>query len=351
MISSDNNFFLASVDTEHLSAFLTERKIPLFRLKQIRHWIYEKFTTDPATMLNLPKNLQVALAENFYCSSTTIAQRVTAPEGTMKVLLALHDGNTVEAVMIPAPERMTFCISSQVGCPVQCRFCASGAHGLVRNLTAGEIIDQFLTLCRIHGSLPTNLVFMGIGEPLLNFENVARALDILTDAEFLHFSPRRITVSTSGITRGIYQLAELDKPLYLALSLHATSDAVRAQIIPDHFREPIVDILKACDAFAKTRNRLITLEYTLIDGVNDAPEAAKKLAQIAIRLNAKVNLIPYNPVDSSPFRRPPSEVIEQFMQIIEMKGANVTQRMSKGASLSAACGQLRSQHLQNRKDV
>ncbi len=348
--STHSKKFLSVQSLLDLQNFCTVHKVPAFRAKQVHHWIYTKLTSNPDEMKNLPANLRELLSQNFVCNSTQIIERCPSNSGTTKVLMQLHDGNTIEAVMIPAPERMTFCISSQVGCPVQCRFCASGAHGLQRNLHAGEIVDQFMTLSREYGSLPTNLVFMGIGEPLLNFEAVSRAISVLTESDYIGFSPRRITVSTSGITQGIYQLAELDKPLYLALSLHATDDETRAKIIPDHFRHPIAEILKACEAFTQKHNRLVTLEYTLMDGVNCNDYAAKALAKIAFKLRAKVNLIPYNQVEGAPFRRPSPEAIARFESIVDHYGANVTQRISKGEDLAAACGQLRSRRLKERSD-
>lgn len=333
--------FLADTASAVLSAFAEAVNLPRFRLKQIGEWVNRRFTTNPDAMNNLPSALRLQLKEAFICDAAAEIGRTAAKDGTMKLLLRLYDGNTIEAVMIPAPERMTFCLSSQVGCPVRCRFCASGSDGLVRNLSAGEILDQFFTLCRVHGKLPTNVVFMGIGEPLLNFEAVSAAIGQMTDLDAIGFSPRRITVSTSGITEGIYRLAELDKPLYLALSLHAVDDETRARIIPDAFRHPLSEILPACEDFASRHNRLITLEYTLLKGVNDSDSAARELAQIALRLRAKVNLIPFNPVPAARFERPPEAVIRRFASVVERAGANITVRLSKGEPALAACGQLR----------
>lgn len=332
---------LVTLGLHGLSHFAQNHALPRFRVPQIADWIYRKYVTDPHEMKNLPLPVRTLLAEHLQCHTVQSIAQTVSPDGTQKHLLKLADGETIESVMIPAPERMTFCLSSQVGCPVRCAFCASGADGLIRHLSAGEILEQFFVLCRLHGKLPTNVVFMGIGEPLLNFNALSEVILLMTDPEAVGFSPRRITVSTSGVTKGIYQLAALDKPLYLALSLHAVDDTTRAKIIPDAFREPIAEILRACEAFTACHNRLVTLEYTLIDGINDSIAAAQKLAAIAFKLRAKVNIIPYNKVEGVAFSRPPQRMIDQFCNTVERGGANVTIRMSKGESADAACGQLR----------
>lgn len=332
---------LSCVSTEEIKLFMESYNFPAFRAKQLHEWIYKRFTFNPDLMNNLPLVLRETLKTHFLCNGTTLAERCQGSDGTAKMLLKLHDGNLIEAVEIPSRERMTFCLSSQVGCPVRCAFCASGAEGLTRHLSAGEILEQFMLLVTDTGKMPTNLVFMGIGEPLLNFDALSLAIERLTSSDYIGFSPRRITVSTSGITKGIAALAALDKPLYLALSLHATDDLTRSHMIPDAFREPIKDILIECEKFMLTHNRLVTLEYTLIKGLNDHVIQARELAQIAIKLRAKVNLIAYNSVENSNFKRPDTNTIYAFAETVERAGAMVTVRMSKGNESSAACGQLR----------
>lgn len=334
--------YLASLHPADLQSFAERNGLPKFRAAQIADWIFTKHITDPEKMANLPKNIRECLSKNFVTSAGVSELQTSSPDGTVKHLIRLNDGESIECVAIPAPpDRMTFCLSSQVGCPVRCRFCASGIDGLRRNLHAAEILEQFLILTREYGRLPTNIVFMGMGEPLLNFEAVALAIERLTAPECFNFSPRRITVSTSGIVPGIRKLTALDKPFYLALSIHAADDTTRAKLIPDAYRYPLSEILAECAKFAENHNRLITLEYTLIRDLNDSLVSARALAKIAFELRAKVNLIPYNSVPGHPFKRSDESRIRAFSSELERGGAMVTVRKSKGASASAACGQLR----------
>ena len=243
-------------------------------------------------------------------------------------------------VIIPADDRLTFCLSTQVGCPVRCAFCASGAHGLVRNLSCGEIIEEFLFAVQRLGKLPDNIVFMGIGEGLLNFDALSGALTALTSQEGFGMAPRRITVSTSGIVPGIRKLSAMKKEFTLAISLHAVDEETRSRIIPPEFRYPITDILQAADAYREECGRMVTLEYTLLEGINDSLAAAAQLGKISKEHHAKINLIPYNQTDRG-FRRPKDKVIRQFMTEVEKAGGSVTCRKERGGSTDAACGQLR----------
>ena len=320
---------------EHLRALGAER----FRAAQIEDELTGRFNADVRQMRLLPLELREQLSREFFAPSSRIREQISSGQGVEKLLLELFDGEVVEAAVIPNDDgRITLCLSTQVGCPVQCRFCASGRGGLVRNLYCGEIIEAFLWGCRTAGRKADNLVFMGIGEGLLNFTELASALELLTGRFGL--SPRRITISTSGYVPGIRRLAELGREYNLAISLHAPDDAVRAQLIPDHLRYDIAEILAAADDWRSRCNRRYTLEYTLIAGVNDSDAQARELGRLAYRHLAKVNLIPYNDTQSG-FSRPERARIESFAAQVKATGAACTRRVERGSSGSAACGQLR----------
>jgi 23S rRNA (adenine2503-C2)-methyltransferase len=326
--------------------FVKKSGAPLFRARQLSEWIYKKLVLNPDKMLNLPKGFRQILEDKFICCSSKVCDETSAADGTAKLLIELADGEAVEMVLIPSPERMTFCLSTQVGCPVRCRFCASGAGGLTRNLQSYEILEQLYHGAERIGGLPDNIVFMGIGEGLLNFENLSRALIIMTDPEMIGMSPRRLTVSTSGFVPGIYKLAKLGKSFNLAVSLHAVDDDTRSSIIPDDLRYPISEILDACDVYQEEIGRMVTFEYTLLKGINDRMKDASKLAEIAVRHHAKINLIPYNQTCEE-YQRPDEDVIYSFRDKLEKGGASVTLRMEKGSKVSAACGQLRASRAKN----
>jgi 23S rRNA (adenine2503-C2)-methyltransferase len=339
-MSAASKKLLCSLSADEIKAWVAAFGAPAFRAAQILDWIYKKRVIKPAAMSNLPPELRRALQDDFICASSNIETEVCAGDGTEKMLLRLSDGETVEMVIIPAPDRITFCLSTQVGCPVQCVFCASGAYGLTRNLDAGEMIEQFFHGCAKIGKLPNNVVFMGIGEGLLNFDNLAKTLQLLCDPEYVGLGARRITVSTSGFVPGMHRLADLERQVTLAVSLHTTDDAVRATLIPDKLRYPINDILDACLYYREKTGRMITFEYTLLDGINDRAEDAEKLAALAKRMHAKINLIPYNQTTEK-FRRPSDKVIRNFNAILDKHDIQVTLRMEKGSAVHAACGQLR----------
>ena len=333
---------LAGATPAELTEYLHTLGVPAYRAKQIRKWICEKFVMDIDAMSDLPEALRQKLKSDFLAPSLVVDARVTAPD-VEKLRLKLHDGEFIEMALIPSGERLTFCLSTQVGCPVRCRFCASGAFGLKRNLVAGEMIEEFLTGIAAAGRRPDNLVFMGIGEGLMNFKELSRTLAALT--EDFTFSPRRITVSTSGFVPGMREFAELRREYTLAVSLHAPDDATRAKLIPDACRYPIAEVLAAADLCREQNGRDYTLEYTLLSGINDAPEQAEALGRIAYKHHAKVNLIPYNETTGE-FRRPPERVIREFEAKVAATGARVTRRIERGGNSDAACGQLRIKALQ-----
>lgn len=332
---------LAILSDDEIKHWLKQNGQPEFRSKQIFSWIFEKWVSSTKDMKNIPRELRTKLKESFHFSESNIIDIENSGDMTEKILIGLTDSETIENVIIRTDDRTTFCLSSQVGCPVQCKFCASGIGGLVRNLHAGEIIDHLLICCREAGTRPDNIVFMGIGEPLMNIENVLAALEAMTSPERFGISPRRITLSTSGWTKGIRKLAEMQKPYNLAISLHGTNDKIRAKLIPDHSRRPIDEILDACNEYRKKTGRMITFEYTLIKNINDSLKDASELAKFAKTNRAKVNLIPYNSVDSTGFERPEDQKIKAFLKVLTEKGLQATCRLRKGDGINAACGQLR----------
>lgn len=316
-----------------------------FRVEQIYKALYERAVPGFEAMTDLGKELRARLAERFHIGTLEIAERRLASDGTCKYLFRLPDGATIEAVDIPDRGRRTFCISSQAGCALACKFCVTGYWGAGRNLTAGEILAQVLAIradARERGGLPMeglNIVFMGMGEPLLNLENVKAALDILME----WISPQRITVSTVGILPGIEEMARWERRPNLAISLHAPDDALRTEIMPVNRTWPLADLLAALRRYPLERGRKITFEYILIRDLNDAPADADRLARTLSGLRAKVNLIPINPDPVLGDRMVPPDDgrIELFKERLRQKGLIATVRRRRGDDVSAACGQLR----------
>lgn len=333
--------FLIAQTPEELAQWCKESGFPGFRAKQLQQWIREKMVIDPEKMLNIPALLRQKLREDFYAPSMKIAEKAASSDGVTKLLLELYDGEHIEMAIIPAGDgRVTFCLSTQVGCPVGCRFCASGKNGLKRNLHTGEILEEFLLGCGYLGRRCDNIVFMGIGEGLLNCNELFPALEMLSSQSGFCFAPRRITVSTSGYIPGMQKFADLQKEYTLAVSLHAPDEETRGKIIPDPLRFPIKDILSAVDTYREKAGRMVTLEYTLLAGINDSDAQAEALGRLAFAHHAKVNLIPYNSTGND-FRRPSRERIESFEKHALATGAVVTRRMERGSGKNAACGQLR----------
>jgi len=333
--------FLCMASGEELAQFAKQNGIEAYRAKQIENWISKRWTVAPEDMTDLSKKAQAVIRENFLCDTVKIEEKTESADGAGKLLLRLRDGETIECALIPANDgRMTFCLSSQVGCPVHCAFCASGANGFTRNLDAGEIVEQFFAACRHTGSLPDNVVIMGIGEPLLNIDNLIAALERICDPDRVAFAARRVTISTSGWTPGIKQLALHGRQWNLAVSLHAPDDKTRALLIPTRFRRDIRDILQACKLHREATTRLLTFEYVLLENINDSVEQAVKLAKLAREADAKINLIPYNKAHGA-FTRPSREAIKRFENALKAARAKVTVRVEKGFDSTAACGQLR----------
>ncbi len=365
MIHPERHIFEQTPDS--LAEYCAERGWPAFRAKQILEWVYAKRAASPSEMTNLPKLAREQLAKDFTFSSADIIQHQLATDATQKLLMQWRDqpapnnasinvinpdpSRQTECVMIPSrdtradglPARRTACISSQVGCPVGCTFCASGLGGLDANLTAGRIVEQVWQLSRLPDiDRITNVVFMGMGEPLANLKPVIRAVEIINAPWGPAIGARQITISTVGLPKAIDTLAdELDLPVTLALSLHAPNDELRRQLIPWAEHATIEQILDACRRWFEKTKREITLEYILLSRINDRPEHARQLADVAKTLRANVNLIRYNEVDPLPFNRPINADVIKFQSILKDRGVNAHIRASRGRDIAAACGQLR----------
>ena len=320
------------------------------RAKQVWHWLYHRGVSDFEAMTSIDKGLRAALAERYHAARPEIARAQTSEDGTRKWLLRLDDGQEVETVYIPEEDRGALCISSQVGCTLTCKFCYTGMQKLVRNLTAGEIAAQILVARDEFNEWPSprdgrrisNLVMMGMGEPLYNLDNVAAGLRIAMDNEGIAISRRRITLSTSGVVPMIERCgAELG--VQLAVSLHAVRDELRDELVPINRKHPIAELLEACRAYPGASNaRRITFEYVLLKGVNDSPADAKELVRLIAGIPAKVNLIPFNPWPGAPFECSEPEAIEAFATIVNRAGYSAPVRTPRGRDILAACGQLKS---------
>lgn len=322
-----------------------------FRAKQIVEWIYQKRAKTWDEMSNLPQALREDLKSAFALDRLPVVRITGSKDTTRKFLFRLHDGRLVETVKIPAnvhfdggqSDRITLCISSQVGCAYDCKFCASGLAGFTRNLEAGEIVGQVMAAEEEAGEPVRNLVFMGMGEPLANLTRLIKAITILNAPWGLNIGARHMTVSTSGLAPQIEKLAELPIQIRLAISLHGASDEVRDQIMPVNRMYPLARLFEALEVWRGKKKQKITFEFILIEGVNDSPAQASLLASRAKSLDAKVNLIPYNTVEGLPWKRPSEKQQDAFLEILTRAGVVATLRREKGHDISAACGQLRLQ--------
>ncbi len=348
---ADSRTDLIGLDRAAMTALFAEAGLPKFRANQVWQWIYHKGATGFDGMTNLAKPLRQQLAERFRISRPAVATRQDSTDGTIKWLMRFADGNEAEMVFIPETERGTLCISSQVGCTLTCSFCHTGTQRLVRNLTAGEIVGQvMLALDELNG-FPTggidrrltNIVLMGMGEPLYNFENVATALRVIMDNEGVALSRRRITLSTSGVVPMMERCGE-EIGVNLAISLHATTDDTRDILVPINKKWPIQDLLDACRTYPGVNNaRRITFEYVMLEGINDSVEDAKRLVSLIRGIPAKINLIPFNPWPGSNYVCSSDEQIERFAQVVLKAGYPSPVRTPRGRDILAACGQLKSE--------
>lgn len=317
---------------------------PTFRGKQIREWVYGRVLTNPAGMTNIPALDRKILAERVRFASALISAHQRSDDGTQKLLLTWDASAAAETVMIPDADRRTACVSSQVGCPVGCKFCASGINGVKANLNSAQIVEQVFQLnllLKPANERITNIVFMGMGEPLANYANVMAAIRILHDPECFNLGARRITLSTVGVPSRMRQLADEGLPINLAISLHAPTEMLRRELIPwaEHFA--LEEILDAARYYFKQTGREVTLEYILLAGVNDRPEHARQLGKLCRTVRANVNLIRYNEVAELPYSRPTSDDVVRFQETLRSGGVNAHVRKSRGRDIDAACGQLR----------
>jgi 23S rRNA (adenine2503-C2)-methyltransferase len=335
---------------------------PRYRAGQVFEWLYPRRAETPEAMTNLPANLRAWLLANYDFEATSLVQRKASSDVTQKILQRLRDGSLIETVIIRAPmegvgqekSRRTICISTQVGCAYGCKFCASGLDGWKRDLSIGEIVSQLVQVCRIEDkSDPAraaeglasfdNIVVMGMGEPLANYENLMSALRIVNASWGFGFGARRVTISTSGVVPKILKLAEEPLGFRLAISLHGATNEVRNQIMPVNKKFPLEELIPAAKAFARKHGRMLTLEFILIEDINDSLDQAKRLAVIARELHAHVNLIPYNKVEGLPWVRPSLTRQDRFVKELRGLGVTATLRREKGHDIDAACGQLRLQ--------
>ncbi|MCL4826463.1 MAG: 23S rRNA (adenine(2503)-C(2))-methyltransferase RlmN [Caldilinea sp.] len=346
---------LLDMDFDQLAQFLADLGEPHFRARQVWEWMYKRYVSDFDAMSNLPKALRTKLADIATVAPLTLVTEVVSRDrDTFKALFQLPDGQTIEAVLMLYDERRTLCISSQAGCAMGCTFCATAQGGLARNLTPGEIVAQVLYFARYLAdpALPpdtaaerpttvTNIVLMGMGEPLHNYANVWKALRRLTDVDAFGLGARHITLSTVGLAPMIDRMADEGLQIGLAVSLHAPNDDLRTQLVPVNKGYPVDEVLAAVRRYVAKTNRRVTFEYALMAGINDAPELAHALAEKLHGILCHVNLIPLNPIPNSPFQPTSDEETEHFAQILRKAGIPTTVRLRRGIEINAGCGQLR----------
>jgi 23S rRNA (adenine2503-C2)-methyltransferase len=338
---------LKALSKDGLLRFAREAGLPRYRADQLLHWMYDRCASDVAEITEFSKTLRTSLGGIAYIGGLKLIRRLTSRDGTEKFLFALEDGNAIESVLIPDRHRLTLCISSQAGCSMGCRFCLTGKLGLIRDLRSHEIVDQVLSVNRVlrPRRKVTNIVLMGMGEPLANFEEVVEALWRIS--LFVGISKRKITLSTAGLVPRMAALAQRAPEVNLAVSLNAASDAVRNEIMPVNRSYPLGSLLDACRFYPLNPRRRITFEYVLIDGVNDSGDDARRLVKILRGIRCKINLIPLNPHEGSELKRPPDERVLAFQDILTGNNMTALIRESKGQDILAACGQLRAGYGRN----
>ncbi len=352
---------LIGLSLPEMQAVMEEAGVPKFRAKQVWNWIYHRGVKNFSAMANLPRDLRARLAEKYSIERPAVAAEQKSSDGTIKWLLKLSDGQMVETVYIPEEKRGTLCVSSQVGCTLTCKFCHTGTQPLVRNLGAEEILQQILHARDVLGEWPkagekqaddrelTNIVMMGMGEPLYNYDNVSKALKICMDADGLNISRRRITLSTSGVVPQIVQCGE-ELNVNLAISLHAPDDALRSKIMPINKKYPLAELLDACRNYPSlSEQRRITFEYVMLKDVNDSDDQARALVKLLAGIPCKVNLIPFNPWAGAEFETSSNNRVHGFARILQGAGLDAPVRRPRGQDILAACGQLKSASVRIRK--
>ncbi|MHB8170056.1 MAG: 23S rRNA (adenine(2503)-C(2))-methyltransferase RlmN [Thermincolia bacterium] len=340
---------LKSLELTEMEQLLTQLGEPRYRGHQVCQWVLQKGVASFEEMTNLSKDLQGKLAEVAYIGNLKIlAKQVSRQDETVKYLFGLMDDQTVESVLMTHRYGVSACVSSQVGCRLACRFCASTLGGLVRNLTAGEIYDQVLAMERDGGRRVDNVVIMGSGEPLENYDQTLKFIRLITAPYGLNIGARHITLSTSGVVPRIYDLAREGLPITLSVSLHAPNDEIRDQIMPVNKKFPIKELITACREYISITSRRITFEYALMAGINDSPRQAEELARLIKGIMCHVNLIPVNPVAEIGLAKPEVAIVRRFRQVLEEAGIEATVRRELGSDIDAACGQLRRRVLQEK---
>ena len=333
---------------EQLAEWFKDHDMRPFRATQVFKWLYLQQVDAFDQMTDLGKKTRELLSQNFLSERLVLNQVASSKDGSQKYLFELSDGNLIESVLIPEKDHDTLCISSQVGCSQGCRFCLTARGGLIRNLTPAEIISQIRDISYLTADVRnlTNIVFMGMGEPLANYRNVIQALNIITDSDVgMKFSSRRITLSTAGLVPQMTDLGN-DTQINLAVSLNAAENDTRSRLMPINRKYPIEKLMEACTGYPLKNRKKITFEYILIKGINDTPEDARRLARLLRPIKAKINLIPYNTYEDSPFECPDEQTISQFQDILIADHYTVMIRRSKGRDISAACGQLRAKAIE-----
>ena len=340
-MSEATKICLSDFTLDALTAYLVSLGQPKFRAKQIFKWLHQKLVTDFSQMTDQPKILLAQLAENCTIAAPTIRRRQQSKDGTVKYLLQLADGNCIETVLMRYKYGNTVCVSTQVGCAMGCRFCASTQAGRVRDLTAGEIASEIYTAQKDSGERVSHIVLMGIGEPLHNFNNVMDFLEIISCPEGVNIGMRNISLSTCGLVPKIDMLAEKKLQLTLSVSLHAPNNQIRSSMMPVNDAYPVEQLIQTVRRYQDTTGRRVSFEYSMVRGVNDSDACAKQLADLIRGMGAHVNLIPINPVDGSPYSATDAANVRRFQQKLESLGVNATVRRRLGSEISAACGQLR----------
>ena len=339
---------IKSLTLEELKTEFTACGEKAFRAKQMYEWMHQKLARDYDEMTNIPKSLREFCRERYtYTSLKLLRRQVSAIDGTQKFLFACADGSVMESVWMKYKHGNSVCVSSQVGCRMGCRFCASTLDGLTRNLLPSEILDQIYVITRLTGERVSNVVVMGTGEPLDNYDNLLRFIRLLTDENGLHISQRNVTVSTCGIVPRMYDLADEKLQITLALSLHASNDEKRKKLMPIANQYTISELMAACSNYFEKTGRRITFEYSMVEGVNDTPVDAEELSKLAGPLNCHINLIPVNPIKERDFVQPDMRFVQAFKNKLEKNKINVTIRREMGRDIDGACGQLRQKHLGN----
>ena len=332
---------ISSMNLEELGELVRGMGQPAFRAKSIFRWLHQKQVTEFSGMTDQPKAFLARLEEEFFIAAPTIRRRQQSKDGTVKYLFQLADGNCIETVLMRYHYGNTVCVSTQVGCRMGCRFCASTQAGRVRDLLAGEIASEIYAVQRDTGERVSHIVLMGIGEPLDNYDEVLRFLYLISHPEGTNIGMRNISLSTCGLVPKIDRLAEEKLQLTLSISLHAPNDAMRSSMMPVNDAYPVAQLIAACRRYQKTTGRRISFEYSMVRGVNDSEQTARELAELIRGMGAHVNLIPINPVDGSPYSASDDANVRRFQQKLESLGVNATVRRRLGSDISAACGQLR----------